>query len=166
MLSDGDGDGDGGGNGQVANGGGNNGGDDSGDGATPTPTPVAAEPTESPVDPDDFRDAPAGFSPAVTGEVTVNCTPELDLEAVFNWTAADPRGEEQRLEVDFSGQRFATPPFLSSQSLDPDSTSLTWRLPAGFIFSWRVITKVNGGWVAGEPDNVPTAACPPFDRAD
>lgn len=164
MLSDGDGDGDGGGNGQVANGGGNNG--DSGDGATPTPTPVAAEPTESPVDPDDFRDAPAGFSPAVAGEVTVNCTPELDLEAVFNWTAADPRGEEQRLEVDFSGQRFATPPFLSSQSLDPDSTSLTWRLPAGFIFSWRVITKVNGGWVAGEPDNVPTAACPPFDRAD
>jgi len=132
---------------------------------SPTPTPLAAELTESPVEAEEFREAPAGFTPSTPGEVLVTCNAESSLDAVFAWSPSEPEGTEQRLEIDFSGQKFVSPPFFSSQVLDPDISSLGWNLPAGFIFSWRVITKLNGDWVAGDPANVFTAACPPLDHA-
>ncbi len=162
-----DGGSDGSSNGQSSNGNGDgNGGPGTAtDTPVPTPTPLAAEPTDSPIEEDDFRDPPSGFTPATPGDVALECTPELDLAAVFFWSTSEPAGEEQRLELDFSAQRFVTPPFFSSQSLEPGLTSLGWRIPAGFIFSWRVNTRINGGWVAGIANNVPTAACPPPDFA-
>jgi len=97
--------------------------------------------------------------------VLTECTPEQEARAVFNWTPADPNGSEQRLDLVSDFDQFVEGQYSASPLLDGDAGSLEWRgLIPGIDYFWRINTRLDRGWVAGQSRAFQTADCLPIDE--
>jgi len=137
-------------------------GDSNDDGQTATPAPTTA-PTPATVE---FIEPPAGFTtPLLLGDAG-QCTFAGDASAVLTWQPS-PAAEGQEVNLLLGSDNFVPGNYLSSGSLDGDITQFTQEhgLRPGGVYFWRVNTRVESGWVAGEGKEFETARCPPADEA-
>jgi hypothetical protein len=142
-------------------------------GANPTTVPTrefptssaeaAATPTGAPAD-IEIRDAPEGFLGPELAAVQSECTEQREALAVLSWRPSQPVGLQQQVHVLLGQADFAAGDYLSSQDLQPQVSTLSWDgLTPSTTYYWRVATRVDGGWVAAEPERFSTQPCQPID---
>ena len=111
-----------------------------------------------------LRTPPEGFvAPALLGEES-ECTQERRARVSLSWRPSQPAGVEQQVNLALGGSNFSFGSYLTSQELEPDVSLIHWDdLTPASTYYWRVVTRVDGGWVAAEPKRFSTQSCYPLD---